>query len=240
MNVLDWPSAGRLAGAAALCIWSATATAAPIACSVGPGASAANVGGATTDDVTLKPNAIVIDSTACVISNVNAQSGPNGDTSGFSGAFSNPTFGTNSWSLLTQIDVSGNVSPTSATFNGITFTSFGFTQDAGNKSGTWSITTNQAAKFDLVFAMHAGGYTDAFLFDGMTTLANVTATGTWKIEWLNDGGQVPSYSNLTLFVRDVEAGSPSQGTPVPEPETLLLTLTALAALPIISRRRKQA
>jgi hypothetical protein len=228
MNVLNWPSAGRLLGAAALCLWGATAAAAPVSCIQGSGVT--TVGSATTHDVALKG----VDSNACVISDINAQAGPNGTTSGFD---NEPAFGTG-WSLLTKIDVNGPASPTSAMFNSVTFTSFGFTLAPNKKSGSWSLSTDKAAMFDLVFAMHASDRDGAFLFDSVTTQANTVAPGTWTISWVNGGGNVPDYSNLTLFVRDVETRLTPQA--VPEPESVLLVLTALAVVPIVSRRHKAA
>ncbi|MES2991387.1 MAG: PEP-CTERM sorting domain-containing protein [Pseudomonadota bacterium] len=167
------------------------------------------VGGASTDDVTLGG----LDSTMCVISGVNPAQGPDGNTSGFDGAFGG------GWTLLSKGAGAGTV-------DGVNFT-LGFSQ----ADGTWSITTDQDATYDLVFAMHASDRSGAFMFDDFTSFASVTQSGTWAIEWLNNGGQVPGFSNINFFVRDVV-------TPVPEPETYALMLAGLGALGLMARRRR--
>jgi hypothetical protein len=167
------------------------------------------VGGASTDDVTLGG----MDSSSCVISGVNPAQGPDGNTSGFDGAFGG------GWSLLSK-------GAGSATIDGVTFT-----LDFSQAAGTWSLTTDQTATYDLVFAMHASDRSGAFLFDDHTSFASVTQNGTWAIEWLNNGGQVPGFSNVNFFVRDVV-------TPVPEPETSALMLAGRGALAFVARRRR--
>jgi hypothetical protein len=177
-----------------------------------------SVGAADTSDVTFAAAA----SDSCVVSTENAQAGPNGNPSAFSG-----TFGSG-WSLLGKVTgTSGNSS-----LNGVDFT-WGFTQTT-NKLGTWSLTTSQSATFDLVFAMHAGGRTGSFLFDDQTMIGNQLTSGTWAIEWLNNGGQVPDFSNLTLFARDVVT------TPVPEPETYAMMLAGLGMMGYMARRRRKS
>lgn len=168
------------------------------------------IGAASTDDVTLGG----FDSSACVISGVNPAQGPDGNTSGFDGAFGG------GWSLLSK-------GAGTATIDGVTFT-LGFSQAAG----TWTLTTDQTATYDLVFAMHASNRSGAFLFDDHTSFAGVLQNGTWAIQWLNNGGQVPGFSNVNFFVRDVV-------TPVPEPETYALLLAGLAAIGVASRRRRR-
>jgi hypothetical protein len=182
-------------------------TAAPCT-TTGPGI----VGNASTDDVTLGG----ADSDACHVYEGNAQSGPNGDTSGFDPA----PFGTG-WSLLAKVDSAGTVADAAG---GPPLT-LGFSQTNGT-SGTWSLTSTTPLLIDLVFAMHAGGRTGAFLFDDELFAANVTKNGTWLIEWVNNGNQVPNYSNLTVFWRD-ERLPPQQ---VPEPGTLALLAAILVSI----------
>ncbi len=91
---------------------------------------------------------------------------------------------------------------------------------------------DQDVTLDLVFAMHASNHSGAFLFDDQGLVASAVTPGTWKIEWLNNGGNVPDFSNLTLFARDVVT------TPVPEPETYALMLAGLGAMGFIARRRR--
>jgi hypothetical protein len=173
-----------------------------------------NVGTSQTSDITFAGLA----SDACVISHNNAQSGPTGDTSGFDPA----PFGTG-WSLLGKLPPSSG----SSLLDGVNFT-WGFT-GTGTGPGTWTLMADKDVTLDLVFAMHAGGYTGAFLFDDLALSAGTA--GTWDINWLNHGGQNPAYSNLTLFARDVTAA-------VPEPETYALMLAGLGVMGFIARRRR--
>lgn len=182
----------------------------------GAACTGTSVGTAQTSDVTFASMA----SDACVVSITNPQAGPAGNTSGF-----DSTFGTG-WSLLGKVTSSSG----SNTLGGVSFT-WGFLQPTGT-SGTWSLMANQNVTLDLVFAMHASNRSGAFLFDNQALAANVVTPGTWSIHWLNNGGQVPDFSNLTLFARDVAV------TPIPEPETYALMLAGLGVLGFVARRRR--
>jgi PEP-CTERM motif len=165
------------------------------------------LGLASTEDVTLGG----FFSDACHVYVGNAQAGPFGDPSGFDPV----PFGTG-WQGFVKVDEAGVITdlaggpPLTLTFG-------------TSPTGTWGLTSTEALVIDLVFAMHAGGRTGAFLFDNESFAANVPRTGTWLIEWLNNGGQVPAYSNLTIFWRD-------ERTQVPEPGTLALLAAALVAI----------
>jgi hypothetical protein len=189
-----------------------------VPCSANPVSS---LGNASTDDVSLGGS----DANDCHVYDGNAQAGPNGDPSGFSGAFGS------GWSLLAKVNSGGTISDISADVP-LTPT---FTQIDGT-SGTWSLTSSQPLLIDLVFAMHAGGRTGAFLFDDHAFLqASLSQDGDWLIEWLNGGGQVPDYSNLTLFWRDQRF--PSQE--ISEPGTLTLLAAILAGGAFWRTRRRK-
>jgi len=178
-----------------------------------------NAGTATTSDVDYNG----VDSTACVVSGVNPQQGSDGNTSGFTGAFGS------GWDLLAKIDANGLVNGGNPiVYNGVTFTSS--ISGLPGKSGGWTLSSDQGVTLDLAFAMHASNRSGAFLFDDLSLVGG--GTGSWAINWLTNGGQVPNYSNLTLFVRDVVV------TPVPEPETYALMFAGLAAIGFIARRRR--
>ena len=210
----------RLKTLAAVCAATAALGAAgaaqAAACSTfGAGISA---GSASTSDVDYNG----IDSTACVVSGVNPQQGPDGNTGGFSGAFGA------GWDLLAKIDANGLVNGGNPiVYNGINF--FSSITGVPGKSGGWTLSSDQGVTLDLAFAMHASNRSGAFMFDDLGLVAG--GTGNWAINWLNNGEQVPNYSNLTLFVRDVVV------TPIPEPQTFALMLAGLAAVGFIARRR---
>ena len=108
-----------------------------------------------------------------------AQSGPNGDTSGFDTEFGD------SWSLLGKLPPSSGSNTLGGVLFNWTFTSAGTT-------GAWTLMADQNVTLDLVFAMHAGGFTGAFLFDDQAMAANAVTPGNWEIHWVNNGGQIPT------------------------------------------------
>jgi len=114
-----------------------------------PGAALLGLGTSSTNDVTFVGAA----SDQCVISTVNPQQGPDGNTSGFDSIFGS------GWSLLGKV-TSGNGSNT---LDGVDFT-WTFAQLTAT-TGTWSLVTDVNTTFDLVFAMHAANRSGAFLFE---------------------------------------------------------------------------
>ena len=178
-----------------------------------------NVGTSQTSDFTLGG----ANSSACVISGLNPDQGPNGNPGGFSPS----PFGTG-WTLLAKM--TSDTSPSS--MDGISF-NWGITGVPG-QNGTWSFGADQAVKVDLVMAMHASNHSGSFYFDDLVLGANQTQQGTWMIKWVNNGGQNPDYSNSSLWLRDISS------VQVPEPSSYLLMLAGLAVLGFVTMRRKQA
>lgn len=178
-----------------------------------------SLGNSSTDDVRLSS----VDSDACQVSSANPHQF-DGNSSGFSGAF-----GGNAWSVLAGTDVNAvnDIGPFS--LGGVNF-AFSLTKTTAT-TGTWSIKADQNVQLDLVLAIHGANRSGAFLFDDEVLSANVVKSGTWTIEWLNNGAQVPNFSNSVLFARD-------PASQIPEPGTYSLMLAGLAAVGFISRRRK--
>lgn len=149
-------------------------------------------------------------------------------------SFSLPFWNTGSlfWSTLETVDGKW-VTDYSSRFD------FTFGKSASGKTGTWSITNvskTYDATLDLTLDIHASNASTAFLFDETTIGAGKTLSGTWNIEWLNKGGQVPGFSNAVLFGRDLTLKAVS---PVPEPATLPMLAGGLALVALAARRRKK-
>ena len=187
-------------------------------------AHAGSAGNLSIDDVKLGGLTAAFWSDAAVYSGANPMQG----AGGFAGAFA-PT-GTGSWTALEKVEGT-RIQDLSSTFN------FTFTLDKSNQSGSWSITntTSTDVRIDLVFAMHASNGSGNFLFDDQVITKGQTLTGNWAIQWLNNGGRIPDYSNLVVFGRDQR----SILAPVPEPDTWAMLASGLLALAIASRKRRR-
>lgn len=154
-----------------------------------------------------------------------------GDSSGFS-----PTFG-GGWStlaLFTTTDAGALTSSSATNTVGNTSFTVRLTENAGLKSGTWSIIDNSAKNvmLDLVFAIHAGGSTGAYFLDNRSLVTNQVTAGSWTVGFVNGGNQIPNFSNLTVFAREVQISA------VPEPETYAMLLAGLGMIGFVARRRK--
>ena len=184
---------GRSAGLCALTLAGAFGLAATseagIACGV---VGKVLVGTASTSDLRLNG----ADSDQCLISDVSPHGGQNGNTSGFD---NQGAFGTG-WQLIAGYGSALDKGP--KTIDGVSFI-VDFVRDT-SKNGTWTITPSQSVTMDLVFAMHAGGRSGAFLFGDESLPVGAGSAGTWQIKWLNNGKQVPDYSNLVIFGRNVQ------------------------------------
>jgi hypothetical protein len=196
------------------------------------------IGNAGVEDVLLGSTK----SDAYAFSLVNPSQGSTGNTSGFATAFASA--GTGSWNLFGKVADNQLAQGTASfTFGDLTIA---FMKSTGT-SGTWSVTntdTTHDATLDLVLAMHASNASSAFLFDNQSILAGQTLTGSWTIEWLNNGGKTPAFSNVAFFNRDLtrKALPPSDPdtppTGVPEPASLaLLGLGMLSMIQMLKRKK---
>ena len=195
------------------------------ACTAGAGASA-EVGTSSTSDVTLNSTS----STQCEI--VDGNSGMGGGNAGLI-----PTdgfFGGGTW---TQIGSDGSIVSATAPGVPVTFTSFAF-HGAGALSGSWGLGwTGGPAGVDILFSMHAGGFSGFFEFEGVLLPANASNSGAWLINWLNNGSQVPNESNVQVWVRDDVNVSLFN---VPEPPSLALVGLGLLGLVVVRLQQRRS
>jgi len=188
--------------------------------------SAPSVANASRDDVTLSAHK----ADNFTFAAGNAQAGPSGTSSLFSSAFGGGT-----WNLLNKIDSTGALvgSPGSVLGSNI---SVSFTLGSDSKSGTWTITSSKSLQMDLVLGIHAGNATGSFLFDNLVLTAGQTQSGSFAINWTNNGGKVPGYSNLTMFYSNAALRTVA---PVPEPSTYAMLLVGLALVGGMAWRRRR-
>ena len=164
---------------------------------------AGTIGMATVADVTL--GAVKADELSYG-NGINPQSqGPRGGSVVFGPAFA--ATGTGDWTRLAAFgsSASNGVNLSSTALGGHLSMSF---DKINGRNGGWTVTNNDAAKdveLDLVFAIHTGGGSGAFLFDQQLIAAGQTLNGTWTLNLLNNGGQFSGYSNMTVFARNLTA-----------------------------------
>jgi hypothetical protein len=175
---------------------------------------------------------------------INPNQGPNGNTSGFNSSFASfADSAKSSWALVGASSNNKGVSG-STLINDATVT-WGYTVNktaaGANPSGTWWVSSNKALVIDLALDVHASSSSAAWLFDNLKLGANTTQNGTFSVNWTNNGGSVPGFSNFTLFARDakISQNSGPSVSPVPEPETYAMMLAALGVITLVKRRKSK-
>jgi hypothetical protein len=178
-------------------------------------------------------------------SSVNPNQGPNGNTSGFYDAFlPSASNGQSTWTPVGK----GNTGSASGSKDiGTTVLTWGYGVDKStvpdpknpkksivtSTSGDWWIKSSNTVVLDLTIAVHAGPASGAWLLDNLHLTQNDKEEGSFSIRWTNGGGQVPDFSNMTLFARDVTQVT----SPVPEPETYAMFIAGLGVIGLVRRRR---
>lgn len=141
---------------------------------------------------------------------------------------------------LYHLDGSGQTASATG-LGGITFV-VGTT--LGDDEGTWTVTwtdSNSSAPanlplyVDLALLLNGGNNNAAYLFSSvLLPVSPATGSGAFNIQFLNNGGNQPNISHLTLAGR---IGSTPRIIEVPEPASLMMFGAGLLGLWIVGRRR---
>lgn len=153
------------------------------------------------------------------------------------------------WTLLAKDDTPG--SDVFGTVLGITFT-LDATPEGGAPSGNWTLSWAQTGTpgydvtMDVVGVLKAGSEFASYLFEDLTFTADDTGSGTWAINYTNNGGNIADLSHLSLYYKNAShsssssgGGGGSSGSQIPEPGMLGLVGIGLLAQAVLLRQRRR-
>lgn len=144
-------------------------------------------------------------------------------------------------SHLTYLDGTGDDN-NSVGLGGITFV-VGTSGGSDGAPGTWTVTwtdtngsagSNLPVTVDLAILLMGGNNNAAYLLSGvLLPFSPTNGTGTFDIQFVNNGGNEPSISHLTMAGRIVPTLQE-----IPEPASFVLFTAGLVGLGFLARRRR--
>lgn len=155
------------------------------------------------------------------------------------------------WTLFAKDDVGGALS--GGTILGITF-SLDALPNTAAKSGTWVLSWAQTGlpgydlTMDVVGVLKASNGFASYLFEDLMFTADGSGSGTWKITYENNGGQIPDLSHLSLYYKNAvhsststssTSGQTTSGSQVSEPGMLGLIGLGLLGQAFLLRQRRR-
>jgi hypothetical protein len=221
--------------ASGLILGAGAASAAPAYCPVAPApASATNEDGLSRDNVTFR--SIASDGCYGVVSgndSLNVLNGVGGGSALFGGGW--------------QASVTDGGSD--ATLFGYLGLNWTLSAPQTLQSGNWTLTIadpppiSLPVAVDMLVVLKGGSNWAGYYFDDEAFTISGSSAGTFNINFLNNGGQIPGLSHMTLYLRPgtppppCQPGDPNCGGTVPEPGTIALLGFGLAGMALVRRRR---
>jgi len=199
----------------------------------------------TTDNVTFREDP----SDACAI--LPDGSNPGSGNSSKSGITDNLLLADTEWALFLKDEDNEDTLTANLSDLGGAFASWNveFTLNdvtTGGQSGSWELvwsdngTNTLPLELDLLVALKASNTAGAFLFENEVFLDTPdTGSGSWTIQFENNGDQNPELSNFTIYVANPSTPGGGGGTGnVPVPAPFALIVAGLIAITQTRRRTK--